>query len=258
MGDENLATMKNLIRGCLQWCFHTRAGYHLIRLINVSTQYRVYSPQTAHLMEFDAIRLRARIFQDRSRPGPIPDKLHFGCGKRHVAGWLNADVCDSEWDVDLACGQLPWKDGTFRVLAGEHVVEHLELQQELLPLLRELRRVAQPGAELWLSCPDMAKVCRSYFDHKGADLIADRLSMEVVSGNLGLDGVPTQQIINHFFHQVSDHKNLFDEELLVWALNKTGFSQVQHVVEKDLLERFPEFPRRGDDYHSIYVRAVAV
>jgi predicted SAM-dependent methyltransferase len=196
------------------------------------------------------------MFQNRTRPGPIPDKLHFACGKKHVPGWLNVDLRNSDWDVDLACGSLPWKDGTFTALAGEHIVEHLELHGELIPLLRELRRVARPGAELWISCPSMEKLCRSYFEHRGTDLIAEIRTL--ATAPLGLNGSPPQQIINHLFRQGGEHKNLFDEELLEWALTRTGFGHVKVVMEEDLLKRFQEFPRRGDNVHSIYVRAVAV
>ena len=49
--------------------------------------------------------------------------------------------------------------------------------------------------------------------------------------------------------------NLFDFELLEWALTSTGFQDVRRISEADLLARFPEFPERGDDLQSLYVRA---
>ena len=82
--------------------------------------------------------------------------------------------------------------------------------------------------------------------------------MPVVTGKIFQEGVPTQHMINNYFRQCAEHKNLFDFELLEWALKQAGFGQVVRVVEKDLLERFPEFPYRGDDYHSVYARALAV
>jgi hypothetical protein len=39
-------------------------------------------------------------------------------------------------------------------------------------------------------------------------------------------------------------------------LKRSGFRDVRRVSEADLLARFPEFPFRGDDLHSLYLRAV--
>lgn len=67
--------------------------------------------------------------------------------------------------------------------------------------------------------------------------------------------MPPQEMINRIFHQGGEHKNLFDFELLSWALKKAGFGSGEQVGEADFLNCFPEFPRRADDYHSLYVRA---
>jgi hypothetical protein len=70
-----------------------------------------------------------------------------------------------------------------------------------------------------------------------------------------LGTIPPSQLMNDLFHHNSDFKNLFDFELLVWALRKAGFATVERVTEKDLLTRFPEFPERGDDLQTLYVVA---
>src|SRR4029077_4956809 len=109
---------------------------------------------TVHAMKFDLLRLRARR---KSRAPAIAGlrRLHLGCGQRLVPGWVNADVTDSDADVDLASGQLPWPDSSFETVVSQHVIEHMELQGELIPLLREIGRVLEPGGEVWLSCPDL-------------------------------------------------------------------------------------------------------
>jgi hypothetical protein len=73
----------------------------------------------------------------------------------------------------------------------------------------------------------------------------------------GLGDVPSQHYINCIFVQEGEHKNLLDFEMLTWLLEKSGFVDVRQVREADLLHRFPGFPERGDDCHSIYVTAVA-
>jgi predicted SAM-dependent methyltransferase len=203
-------------------------------------------------MEFDTLRLAARLAQPSRQIVPASSRLHFGCGKRVVSGWVNADVVDAEVSVDLASGVLPWKDGVFEVMVGQHVIEHLELFDELLPLLREFRRVAKPGAELWLSCPDMEKVCRAYVSDKGAIL---RAEFEREFPGLAEWKELPSHMINSLFHQDGEHKNLFDYELLAWACRKAGFIECDRVTEADLLRRFPEFPARNDENHTIYIRA---
>lgn len=116
------------------------------------------SHESRYWLRFDLVRLRTRLRYKfkHSRP-PDRNKLHFGCGTRRVDGRLNVDLMNSDLDVDLS-RRLPWPCGQLNAVVSQHVIEHLELHRELLPLLREVRRVCQPGAEIWLSTPDLAVV----------------------------------------------------------------------------------------------------
>jgi hypothetical protein len=114
--------------------------------------------------------------------------------------------------------------------------------------------VARDGAELLVSCPDMEKICRLYLEDGGRSLLADRQARFVYD----LDGLPAQHIVNDLFHQDGDHKNLYDFEMLAWALERSGFGACRQVSEHDLLQRFPGFPARLDDAVSLYVTARAV
>jgi predicted SAM-dependent methyltransferase len=181
------------------------------------------------------------------------DRLHFGCGRRKVSGWLNVDLTSSDCDIDLA-HTLPWASGTFSQIVSQQTIEHLELVHELLPLLKELRRVARPGAELWLSCPDMEKICMAYGADHGRALLEDRKARRGFSLP---EGMPPQQIINVLFHQDGEHKNIYDYNLLTWALMSSGFNNIMRRSEREFMLRFPEFPSRGDDFHSLYVSCVA-
>ncbi len=183
---------------------------------------------------------------------PAHHRLHFGCGWRHVPDWLNVDVRHSEHDVDLAGGRLPWRAGVFEAAVGQHVVEHLDLDSELLPLLHELRRVLQPGGELWLSCPDMEKVCRFYLDGRLDELLQDRRRRYP---DFTLASVPLSHLVNDLFHARGQHRNLLDFTLLSWCLQEAGFVAVGRVDEAALLERFPAFPPRHDDMQSLYIVA---
>jgi predicted SAM-dependent methyltransferase len=245
--------MRRLAAGLIQAYWSTWLGRQSLTALVTLAQYRVFAPRTIRLMKFDLLRLEARSRQLALPRKPNARRLHLGCGGRRVAGWLNVDVAGGDAQVDLAAGRLPWEDACFDAIVAQHVVEHLDLMSELIPLLAECRRVTRPGGEIWLSCPDLERACRSYLEHKGQDLIDDRLTRP--HGDLGLDNVPSQQMVNEVFHQGGEHKNLFDLELLTWALGRGGLPGARRTTEREFLQRFPEFPRRNDDYHSIYVLA---
>jgi len=214
--------------------------------------YRSLSNRTRGMLDFDIMRFRARHFGNHPKE-VTSRKLHFGCGRRKVGGWLNVDVRDSDFDMDFGVGKLPLRTASFDSIVSQEVIEHLELTDELIPLLREMHRILDRDGEAWLSCPDMKKVCSNYMRDRGAGLIADRLK-RIPDFSLGHD-IPSQHIINHLFHQDGEHKNLYDFELLEWALKKAGFSSVESVDEQKLMERFPEFPLRDDAMVCMYVMA---
>ena len=122
---------------------------------------------SARALHLDFQRLRARLRTKRmllkyQKNQKLPTRLHFGCGFRKVSGWLNCDIAGSEVDLDLTCGRLPFPTGHFEVVCSQHVIEHLWLIDELQPLLSELNRCLANDGEIWLSCPDLSKVCNLY------------------------------------------------------------------------------------------------
>jgi predicted SAM-dependent methyltransferase len=211
---------------------------------------RIFGRRTLDGIAFDLRRLRTRL--RRHRRGQWPELLHLGAGARRVPGWLNVDVSDSDCDVDLASGVLPWPDGTFSAVVSQHFIEHIEMD-ELVKLLMEVRRVLRPGGEVWLSCPDIEKVCRGYLADRGAALMAHRRGLW--PEGCPTDDTPSQHVLNLVFHQWGQHKNLYDFELLAWVTGRAGFRSCERITERDLLKRFPGFPERRDDLNTLYVLA---
>jgi predicted SAM-dependent methyltransferase len=211
----------------------------------------ILSRRTRTALKFDLRRLYARMRHQWRRGGAPFPRLHFGCGRRHIEGWTNVDVAGSPFDIDLTA-PLPWTAEVFEAIVAQQVIEHLDLESELLPLLRELARVAKPGAEIWLSCPDMAKVCQSYIADRGVELKHDRERRWKVKW---LPGMPSSHMINLLFHQGNEHRNLYDLELLSWVLTQAGFDSPRRSSEPEFRARFPVFPLRDDDQHGLYVTA---
>ncbi len=213
----------------------------------------ILSRRTRAALSFDWLRLKARLKRTLSprKPAHHSRCLHLGCGRKRIDGWLNIDVSGSDFDIDLA-GPLPFGKSSFDVVASQQVIEHLELETELSPLLAELNRILSSDGELWLSCPDMAKVCMGYVTDTGQSLMRDRLARWP---NTDSKQLPSQHIINILFHQDGQHKNLFDFELLRAVLCASGFVEVQKSSEAEFNRRFPEFPPRNDDAVALYVKA---
>ncbi|MFE1548235.1 class I SAM-dependent methyltransferase [Streptomyces sp. NPDC058718] len=211
-----------------------------------------FDQRTVAYTGHDISRLRARLAQRRRSIPGNSRKLHLGCGDRFVPGWLNCDVSGSEFDVDLAAGRLPFPDGSADAIVSQHVIEHLDLREQLIPLLRELHRVCGDDGRVWLSCPDLAKVCAAYLHDRGQALVEDRRRRWP---DYSLGGAPVQHFINDLFQARGKHRNLFDFEILAWALGEAGFRSVKRVMEADLLAAHPDFPPRRDDLQSLYVVA---
>jgi predicted SAM-dependent methyltransferase len=173
-------------------------------------------------------------------------KWHFGCGNRRFPGWRNTDR-----DVDLL-RPLPFNDRSLLVVLGQHVIEHINLD-EGLALCGEIYRCLAAGGSCYLSTPDLSKICQAYAEGNLEALLADRVSR---FPNFRIErGAPISHLVNHVFHQRGEHKLLYDFPLLEWVLKHSGFGRVDRIDEATLLAEQPDVARRGDDLQSLYVRA---
>jgi SAM-dependent methyltransferase len=211
------------------------------------------SPRSLALVEMDlrreAVRRHPRLVDLRSDQ----QLLHLGCGSRRVEGWLNVDLENADVLVDLGAGELPFPSDHFRAVVSQHLVEHLEPDCQLRPLLAEIRRVLKPGGRLWLSTPDLQKVCCAYLEGRMPDLVAERqrrwrgyAPAELSRGFAW----------NDFVFQGGEHHCLFDFDALRSLLTAAGFSLVARGSDAEM-HRELSFPRRFDDDHSLYVAASA-
>lgn len=93
-------------------------------------------------------------------------RLHLGCGPIQPAGWINVDP-DPRWDAmygnPLDRGGLPWPDETFECAYANHVLQAVAYP-DLVPWLREVRRVLADGGVLRLVVPDLLLGVRNYVE----------------------------------------------------------------------------------------------
>lgn len=85
-----------------------------------------------------------------------PQRLHLGCGRTILPGWVNLDLLPGE-GVDVTadldrCGEtpLPFAANTFDEFLASHLFEHL---RNPLPFMQELHRIAKPGARAIFRTP---------------------------------------------------------------------------------------------------------
>ena len=180
----------------------------------------------------------------------FPTKLHFGCGKRKVEDWLNIDLMNSDINIDFSKKTLPFPAKHFDIILSQHVIEHLEIKNELEPIFREFNRILKDDAIMYLSCPCIKKIVKSYLEDEAKTLFLGRKKR---FPEYSLNGYPYVQALNEIFYQYGYHKNLFDLNLLTFCLKKTGFSKIEEISEEEFISIFPKF-NRNDGEQSLYVR----
>ncbi|MEQ1757315.1 MAG: methyltransferase domain-containing protein [Vicinamibacterales bacterium] len=84
-------------------------------------------------------------------------KLHLGCGRNLLPGWLNSDFFPKSPAVLHldARGRFPLQDGQFDFVFSEHMIEHIAYAKGS-SMVNESFRVLKPGGTLRISTPDLA------------------------------------------------------------------------------------------------------
>ena len=158
-------------------------------------------------------------------------KLHLGCGRRRLLGYINVDI-DQHHEPDLVADVFKLDAGTKRISQNEflrvafdsesadviyacHVLEHAG-RHEYKAVLKRWHEVLKPGGTLRLSVPDLKAVFRDYVnvDHDG---FYDDEPMETYLGFL-YGGQRTE----HDYHKMG-----WDEASLTRDLIEAGFKDVR-------------------------------
>ena len=91
-----------------------------------------------------------------TEPNITNRRLHLGCGRAILPGWVNLDRMpgngvDVVADLDR-CGEipLPFEADYFAEFRASHLFEHL---RNPLPFMQELHRIAKPGARAVFRVP---------------------------------------------------------------------------------------------------------
>jgi predicted SAM-dependent methyltransferase len=227
-----------------QWLFRhlpiTRALFDQLRVeVNVAG---IYAENA-----LPAARSRLRALRERR------DLLaNVACGPQVCAGFVNIDIFRAHPDVvRFDCRRhLPFADRSVRGLKAEHFVEHLDPREDLPAFLAECRRVLAPDGVLRIAVPDAGRYLRAYCD-------GSREAFAALGVTAWPADLPTRMdLVNHVFHQWSEHRWAYDEETLVDRLRRAGFAQVERAAYRtSRLAALGDADLAVHQAYSLYVEA---
>ena len=140
------------------------------------------------------------------------EKLHLGCGVKHIPGFYHVDALDyPHVDRIGPVEDLSFiADGTVGLIYACHVLEHFG-RTEYRDVLAEWCRVLAPGGVLRIAVPDFRAAAELYLDPSNGIALPQVLGL-LVGGQRD---------------QYDYHKMVFDEETLSAALIEVGFTSVR-------------------------------
>ena len=135
-------------------------------------------------------------------------KLHLGCGKRYIPGFIHVDILDYKHiDHIRNIDDLSiFKDNSVDLIYNCHVLEHFK-RKEIQNVLNEWYRVLKPNGILRTSVPGFEEMLKIYDKYNDLNLI--------------LGGLVGGQTYNYNFHNM-----VFDFKTLKDYLNKSKFKKI--------------------------------
>lgn len=136
-------------------------------------------------------------------------KLHLGCGKRYIPGFVHIDVVDyPHVDHVSSIDNLSFiADDSVDLIYNCHVLEHFK-RRDVGRVLQEWFRVLKPGGVLRTSVPDFEKICEVYQRFHRLDLVIGPLFGR-----------------QDYLYNI--HYNVFDFPTLASHLEEVGFTNVR-------------------------------
>lgn len=149
----------------------------------------------------------------------IDIKLHIGGNQTHP-DWKIFDI-EGRPEVDYignASDLSQFENNSIIAIYASHVLEHFyhAIDNELINTLTEWHRVLKPGGQLFISVPDLNKLCWLYL-HPEFSVVERLHIMRIIFGG---------QTNIYDVHKVG-----FDFEILAICLEKVGFIECQQVEE---------------------------
>jgi len=147
---------------------------------------------------------------------PKPLRVHVGCGKNYLNGFINIDgnaMRKVDCVLDVRVG-LPFADDSVSFIYSCHMLEHLQIY-DAMKVLREWKRVLEPGGHARLTLPDFTHVFQIMAGEAACDFPRPFRSRE-------------GQAINFLFCD-SQHKYGYSFDLVKELAADLGFDRVERA-----------------------------
>ncbi len=178
---------------------------------------------------------------------PAVRRLNWGCGPQPAPGWINSDLLRAP-GIDLSCDirdGLPLADDSVQYVASIHALQDLPYL-DVVPALRELRRVLAPGGVLRLGLPDLERGIAAYLRDDPAYFYIPDEESATISGKL---------IIQMTWY--GSNRMMFTWEFARELLLRAGFREVVRCAFRETASRYPEIVALDNrERESLFVEAV--
>ena len=161
-------------------------------------------------------------------------KLHLGCGKRYLPGYIHVDIDDGDhidYCLDIKSLKI-FKNNSVDIIYSCGAIVYFD-RQELKEVLLDWNRILKPGGKLRISVTDFKKIIEVY-NTSGMDIETRGLLGPLFGRWL---------IKNDILYQ----KTVFDFDSLKAFLKKCGFNNISKYDWRDIL------PPDYDDYSKAYI-----
>ena len=162
-----------------------------------------------------------------------PKKLQVGAGNINLPGWLNTDLEPRAGQIYLdAAATFPFRDGSFKYVYAEQLIEHLTFEQGQT-FLKESFRVLEPGGKLRLATPNLLQIVK-LFDPNKTEFQKKFMAYQIRVNKVST--LPTPEAANlNLFVRAWGHQFLYDPQSLHAALTAAGFKDIRdvHLGESD-------------------------
>ncbi len=192
-------------------------------------------------------------------------QLHIGSGPYNLDGWINLDIFPAQLSTNVLWG-LPFTNGQCRTVFLSHLLEHLFYPTDAMALLKEIRRILEPGGVVRIVVPDIEQCLRAYQENN------QEFFEKRVEHWGGGDGNATR--LEHFLSYAGAgpdpawlfeaHKFGYDFETLERALQRAGFKSIvrssfmgsEHEALRVDEHSQVASAKFGDAYYSLFVEAI--
>lgn len=158
-----------------EFCVHvSRSGLNLVQVPDYNTHY----PQQAFMVGGfpiyhkgegtfanwpggeELLAKNRRFLTERLRK---PVKLNLGAGGQELIGYTSVDLYDDRAKVKADIRDLKgvYEDNSVHEILSVHVIEHLNPFQ-VVPAMREWKRILKPGGKIVIECPDIKALCENF------------------------------------------------------------------------------------------------